>query len=226
MTVYGYELSGMPLINYQTVKLTSSVKTPPWLSVYGAKRYITVVDVNGICYFITPLGDKKLKLDQTIGKPTASRIFAATDTSSLFVFETSEGILKSAKGSGESVTYFKLDNESINDITLARKNNKTYFAGSDGESIHVFNADGTEKVKFPLTANTTIKDLTILLDYDDVYVSYINAETNNFYLFDGFGKACKGFPIAGYTAAKEITSSNLEFVFKSAKNSFSLYQIK
>ena len=226
MAVYGYELSGIPLINYQTVTLSSSVKTPPWLSVYGAKRYITVVDVSGVCYFITPVGDKKLKLDQSIGKPTASRIFAATDSSSLFVWETNEGILKSAKGTGESVTHFSSDNESINDVTLARKNDKTYFAGSDGESIYVFNADGTEKVKFPIPANTTIKDLTILLDYDDVYVSYINAETNNFYLFDSFGKTCKGFPIAGYTAAKDISSSNLEFVFRSANNSFSLYQIK
>ncbi|MEN9331818.1 MAG: hypothetical protein RLZZ94_908 [Bacteroidota bacterium] len=226
MAVYGYELSGIPLINYQTVTLTSTVKTPPMLSVYGAKRYITVVDVAGICYFITPLGEKKFRLDETIGKPTSNRIFAAKDTSSLFVWETSGGILKNAKGSGGSVTYFKPENESIKDVVLSRKNSKTYFAGSDGDSIHVFNSDGTKKSGSKLPSNVVVKDLTVLMDYDDVYISYRDAETNNFYLIDGSGRVCKGFPIQGYTAAKDISSTNLEFIFKSGTNSFSLYQIE
>ena len=226
MAIYGYELSGIPLINYQTVTLGSTVRTPPWLSVCGSKRYITVVDVTGVCYFITPLGEKKLKLDETIGKPTANRIFVAKDSSSLFIWETSRGVLKCAKGSGASVTCFNSENESINDVTLARKNNKTYYAGSDGSIIHIFNEDGSIKTSFQMPISTIVKDLTILMDYDDVYVSYRDAETNKLYLIDGMGKVCKGFPIIGYNSTKDISSSNLEFVFKSGNNSFSLYKIE
>jgi hypothetical protein len=226
MSVYGYELSGIPLINYQTNTLSAIVKTPPWLSVYGSKRYITVVDVSGNCYFITPLGDKKLKLNETIGKPTVDRIFTSKDTSSMFVWATGKGVLKCAKGSGGSVTCFNPDNESIKDITLARKNKKTYYAGYDGSSILVFNEDGSLKTNHQIPSNTSIKDLTILMDYDDVYVSYREAETNKLYLFDGLGRVCKGFPIGGFSPTKDISSSNLEFVFKSGNNSFSLYKIE
>jgi hypothetical protein len=226
MVVYGYELSGIPLINYQTVKLSSTVKTPPWLSVSGSKRYITVVDDAGVCYFITPLGEKKLKLVENIGKPTGDRIFAPKDTSSMFIWETSRGVLKYAKGSGASVTCFDSENESINDITLARKNNNIYYAGSDGSLIRVFNEDGSIKTSFQMPNNTTIKDLTILMDYEKVYVSFRDAETNKLYLIDDQGKVCKGFPITGYNSTKDISTSNLEFVFKSGNNSFSLYKVE
>ena len=76
-----------------------------------------------------------------------------------------------------------------------------------------------------MPSNITVKDLTLLMDYDDVYISFRDAESNNFYLIDGSGKLCKGFPITGYNQAKDISSSNLEFIFKSGNNSFSLYQI-
>ena len=74
--------------------------------------------------------------------------------------------------------------------------------------------------------NTTVKDLTILMDYEDVYVSYRDSETNKLYLIDGMGQVCKGFPITGYNSPKDISSSNLEFIFKTGNNSFSLYKVE
>ena len=66
----------------------------------------------------------------------------------------------------------------------------------------------------------------ILMDYEKVYVSFRDAETNKLYLIDDQGKVCKGFPITGYNSTKDISTSNLEFVFKSGNNSFSLYKVE
>ena len=64
------------------------------------------------------------------------------------------------------------------------------------------------------------------MDYEDVYVSYRDSETNKLYLIDGMGQVCKGFPIIGYNSPKDISSSNLEFIFKTGNNSFSLYKVE
>jgi hypothetical protein len=226
MAVYGYELSGIPLLNYQTVKVPISIKVSPWLTVHGNKRYITLVDVSGGCYFINPLGEKKIKLDENIGKPVCQRIFISKDTASLFYWETKDGIIKSALGTGSSVVYFKSSIESIKDIVLCNKYNKTYLAGNDDEYIYLFNHDGSEKGKFKLPDNTIVNDLSIFMDIEEEYVSYFDSETDNLYLINGIGKLCKGFPVKALSAPIDISATNFEFVFKSGYNSFSLYQIE
>ena len=225
MSIYGYELSGIPLINYQTVTLTSSIKTPVWLSVYGKKRYITAVDVTGICFFISPLGEKKLRLDETIGKPAINRIFESKDTSTVFIWETSGGVLKKAKGSGFSSIFFKAETETIKDVYLGQKSNNVFIAGYDKENISGFKIDGTNLFNYSIPADVLVKDISIMIDNIDCYVSFMDANTNKLYLVDNNGKLCKGFPVSGNSLPKDVSSTNLEFVFKSGENSFSLYKI-
>ncbi len=225
MSIYGYELSGIPLLNYQTVKLASSIKTPVWLSVYGNKRFITAVDATGLCYLISPLGDKKFRLDETIGKPTINRIFASKDTSAMFIWETDGGVLKKAKGSGLSSVFFETETETIKDVYLGQKNNKLIIAGYDNQSIIGFKIDGTRLFTYKLPTDVVVKDISVMIDFEEYYVSFIDTNTNQLYLVDNNGKICKGFPISGYSLPKDISSTNLEFVFKSNENSFSLYKI-
>ena len=225
MSIYGYELSGIPLINYQTVTLTSSIKTPVWLSVYGKKRYLTAVDVTGNCFFISPLGEKKLRLDETIGKPTINRIFESKDTSAMFIWETSGGVLKKAKGSGFSSIFFKEETETIKDVYLGQKNNKLIIAGYDNTSVVGFKIDGSKLFTYKLPTDVVVKDISVMIDFEEYYVSFNDANTNQLYLVDNNGKLCKGFPVSGYSLPKDVSSTNLEFVFKSNENSFSLYKI-
>lgn len=225
MSIYGYELSGIPLMNYQTVTLTSSIKTPVWLSVYGKRRYLTAVDVTGNCFFISPLGEKKLRLDETIGKPAINRIFESKDTSAMFIWETSGGVLKKAKGSGFSSIFFKEETESIKDVYLGQKNNKLIIAGYDNTSVVGFKIDGSKLFTYKLPTDVVVKDISVMIDFEEYYVSFNDANTNQLYLVDNNGKLCKGFPVSGYSLPKDVSSTNLEFVFKSNENSFSLYKI-
>ena len=64
-----------------------------------------------------------------------------------------------------------------------------------------------------------------MIDFEEYYVSFNDANTNQLYLVDNNGKLCKGFPVSGYSLPKDVSSTNLEFVFKSNENSFSLYKI-
>lgn len=225
MLVYGYELSGIPLVNYQPVKLSAMVKTTAWLSVYNNKRFITVVDGTGICHFISPAGERKFRLDDAIGKAIESRIYAADDTSSMFIWETLGGVLKSAKGTRNSEIYFKSSQESINDISLARKDGKVYFAGCDKQYVYLFDKNGNEILKHQLDNNVVASDLKILMDYDKLFLSYRDEATKVCYLIDNSGKICQGFPVKGYGEIKSTSSSSIEIVFKSDDNSFSLYKI-
>ena len=223
--IYAYELSGVPLVNFQSATLPNAVKTPVFLTVNGSKRFITAVDVTGVCYFINPLGEKKLRLEETIGKPIASRIYSAKDTSTLFIWETSAGVLKNAKFNEPSTVFFKPESETIKDVVIAYKNNKSYLAGYDNQNLKVFNNGGIELFNYQLPEDVQVKDIALMIDFEEVYVSFVDATSNKLYLIDNHGKLCKGFPIDGYSLPKDVSSSNLEFVFKSQDNTISTYKI-
>ena len=152
-------------------------------------------------------------------------IYTADDTSSMFIWETLDGVLKTAKGTRNSEIYFKSPIGSIKDISMTRKDNKVYFTGSDKQYIYVFDKKGNEILKYQLDGNVVAIDLKLLMNYDKFFLSYRDEATKVCYLIDNSGKICQGFPIKGFGEFKSTSSSNIEVVFKSDENSFSLYKI-
>ena len=148
---------------------SSLVTTTPWLSVSGAKRFITVVDTDGNCTFITPLGEKKFKLQDKIENPSSNRIYETPDTSGLFLWTARDGTLKIAKITGVSTTYFMSEDYKLIEIVCAHKNGRFCFAGTDDTFIYGFKSDTSLLVKYTIPEDVEVNDLTTLLDNEDQY---------------------------------------------------------
>ena len=105
----------------------------------------------------------------------------------MFIWETEGGVLKKAKGSGLSSIFFETESETIKDVYLGQKNNKLIIAGYDNQSVVGFKIDGSKLFTYKLPTDVVVKDISVMIDFEEYYVSFNDANTNQLYIVDHSG---------------------------------------
>jgi hypothetical protein len=228
LRLYGYELSGKALAGFSSVSLPDIVLQPIWLVKNGLNTYLTVNDKNGTCFFVDRTGEQRFKLKQKLSLLSQSSIYTPSDTTSLFDYMDTSGILNTVKMNGEVQQVIKFDADTITGALPIDLNGdgKEDWILATTTGIKAITKDEVTLFKYKTDTKAILPK--IILNGSKVYIAFSEPGANKIHLLNRDGTLVEGFPLQGMEVVQGIndaSTSSLYIYVKSDLSSVSLIQI-